>query len=182
MSRPNPLAMVAYWRWAAAQQDYTGPTDGAILLEDGSYLRVSFLNTNPVDVQENEFVAFLIHLPDGWASEFEGLDGQDRLTGLGDSLEDAATTTYEAVASMVDEGINRLHDPVRNMDRLLADFPWFTCDTKNWDLMCLFLSNLNQDSAKSLWAKYAPIGFAYPPTHRGGGQILKFPGGALCLS
>lgn len=93
------MRSIRYWMNRAGQRGYTGPTEGAVLLKDGSVVRVpdfkdwSGSNTILSSIRVDDVVGVLINaLKGGWGGEAQvkGLRGPFTVYARGDGTFDAA--------------------------------------------------------------------------------------------
>ena len=182
------LRSLRYWmsqssfRSIRHPKPYRGPTEGAVLLTDGTLIRVPLdyatgsQALNQIDADQIEATFLHLSLQD-WNGEAEvpDLDGHLYIvnTSVCATLEEAVVAIRAKKAETLAELAETKAHPDRELKERLEQHDWYghmsdsfaasEVSDRNMVKILALVQQVPMDTARALWAKYAPNGdFACP--------------------
>lgn len=172
-----------YWFNNAARPGYKGPLRGALVLADGSTVGLDF--TNRADMAKLRVqrggawqtvgLALLTPANGEWSVEVKATTGSIAHRSFrGSALDLAAAVSLafgaQRTAQQEEDGVRA--NPELHLERELARHDWYSYmsdDHSVWSggeahgrLLGTLATQVSPETARFLWAKYAPVGFTCP--------------------
>ena len=172
-----------YWFSNATRPGYRGPTRGALVLADGSTVPLDFTNyadTAKLRVQrggawQTVGLALLTPANGEWSVEVKATTGTlagRSFRGSAPDLAAAVSLAFGAQRTEQQEEDGVRANPEIHLERELAHHDWWSHmsdDHSVWSsgeahgrLLCALAKQVPPETARFLWAKYAPAGFNCP--------------------
>jgi len=168
-----------YWFNNTRRPNYAGPTRGALVLSDGSTVPLDFTNySDTVKVRDTRGVVGLALLTPAngeWSVEVKAQTGSvvhRSFRGSAPDLAAAVSLAFGAQRAAQQEEDAVRANPELHLERELAQHDWYahmSDDHSVWSggeahgrLLGTLAAQVAPETARFLWAKYAPQGFTCP--------------------